>query len=147
MVPAVTSSSPATIRSAVVLPQPEGPTSTSSSPSSTCRSSDWTAVVPSGYCLVTDSSAIRDISPSLSRVPGRWLTADPGPSPQQVAGQRLGRELGRAHALPRGRQIELIEILATETRAAGLRNRHAEDAEQLTRRRVPPDAAAAPHAD
>src|SRR5450432_2445873 len=65
--PDVTSSSPATIRSAVVLPQPDGPTSTSSSPSPTSRSSDCTAVVPSGNRLVTESSTIRDTShaPSL----------------------------------------------------------------------------------
>ena len=42
------SSSPATIRSAVVLPHPDGPTKTISSASSTCRSSSETAFVPSG---------------------------------------------------------------------------------------------------
>src|SRR5260221_5608650 len=59
MVPEVTSSRPATMRSAVVLPQPDGPTRTSSSPSPTARSSAETAVVPSGNRLVTDSSSIR----------------------------------------------------------------------------------------
>jgi hypothetical protein len=48
IVPAVTSSRPATIRSSVVLPQPEGPTSTISAPSSIVRSTDRTACVPSG---------------------------------------------------------------------------------------------------
>ena len=47
MVPSVISSRPATMRSAVVLPQPDGPTSTMSSPSAMDRSSDRTAVVPS----------------------------------------------------------------------------------------------------
>src|SRR5438105_3205691 len=41
--PASTSSSPASIRSAVVLPEPDGPTSTMNSPSSTWRSSASTA--------------------------------------------------------------------------------------------------------
>ena len=58
MVPAVTSSRPATRRSAVVLPHPDGPTSTISSPSAIDRSSDLTAVVPSGNCLVMPSSTI-----------------------------------------------------------------------------------------
>ena len=58
MVPSVTSSRPATRRSAVVLPHPDGPTSTISSPSAIDRSSDLTAVVPSGNCLVMPSSTI-----------------------------------------------------------------------------------------
>jgi hypothetical protein len=41
--PASTSSSPASIRSAVVLPEPDGPTSTISSPSAMSRSSASTA--------------------------------------------------------------------------------------------------------
>ena len=41
------SSSPATIRSAVVLPQPDGPTSTMNSPSAMSRSRESTAFVPS----------------------------------------------------------------------------------------------------
>ena len=45
--PPVISSRPAIIRSAVVLPQPDGPTKTTNSPSSTSRSSSWTARVPS----------------------------------------------------------------------------------------------------
>ena len=43
--PASTSSSPASIRSAVVLPEPDGPTSTISSPSAISRSSASTAGV------------------------------------------------------------------------------------------------------
>src|SRR5438045_2231636 len=43
IVPAVMSSRPATMRSAVVLPQPEGPTSTMNSPSATSRSRSATA--------------------------------------------------------------------------------------------------------
>ena len=46
--PEVTVSRPATIRSAVVFPQPDGPTKTTNSPASTSRSSSVTAFVPSG---------------------------------------------------------------------------------------------------
>jgi len=46
IVPDVIRSSPATIRRAVVLPQPEGPTSTTNSPSSMSRSSPSSATTP-----------------------------------------------------------------------------------------------------
>ena len=46
--PSEMSSSPATMRSAVVLPQPDGPTSTMNSPSSMSSSIWFTARVPSG---------------------------------------------------------------------------------------------------
>src|SRR5690348_3287168 len=50
--PPVMGSSPATMRSSVDLPQPEGPTMTMNSPSATSRSMPWiTCTVP--YCLVT----------------------------------------------------------------------------------------------
>src|SRR3954454_11060178 len=49
------SSSPPTIRSAVVLPQPDGPTRTTNSPSPMSRSSESTALVPSAYTFVTSS--------------------------------------------------------------------------------------------
>src|SRR5450756_2571632 len=52
-VPDVMVSSPARMRSAVVLPQPEGPTSTTNSPSATTRLMSDTACVPSENTLVT----------------------------------------------------------------------------------------------
>src|SRR5438034_377917 len=54
--PSEMSSRPATIRSAVVLPQPDGPTRTMNSPSSMSRSIESTARVPSGYTLLTPSN-------------------------------------------------------------------------------------------
>ena len=45
-VPVVMSSSPATIRSVVVLPQPDGPTRTMNSPSATSMSMSLTAWKP-----------------------------------------------------------------------------------------------------
>jgi hypothetical protein len=56
IVPDVTASRPATIRSAVVLQQPDGPTRTTNSPSSTKRSSCRTASTPFPNTLVTCSS-------------------------------------------------------------------------------------------
>ena len=46
--PEVISSNPATKRRAVVLPHPDGPTSTMNSPSSISRSSPWRASNPLG---------------------------------------------------------------------------------------------------
>ena len=46
--PSVISSSPAIMRSAVVFPQPDGPTKIMNSPSSIERSMPLTASVPSG---------------------------------------------------------------------------------------------------
>ena len=55
IVPEVGVSRPATIRSAVVLPHPDGPTSTSSSPSPIVRSRASTATAPPSNTLVTSS--------------------------------------------------------------------------------------------
>ena len=46
------------MRMVVVLPQPEGPTRTASSPRMTSRDSSCTATVPSGNVLPTCSSRI-----------------------------------------------------------------------------------------
>src|ERR1700722_11378834 len=58
MLPFVTSSSPASIRSRVLLPQPEGPTRTMNSPSSTRNVTSSTAMTPPAYSLVSDSIEI-----------------------------------------------------------------------------------------
>src|SRR5919197_6353389 len=52
------SSSPATIRSAVDFPEPDGPTITVKPPSATSRSSASTARVPSGNTLLTPLNAM-----------------------------------------------------------------------------------------
>src|SRR5215469_15654687 len=62
--PWVTVSRPLIIRRIVDLPQPEGPTSTISSPSATVRLTFRTAARPEGYVLLTPSrrsSAIGDL--------------------------------------------------------------------------------------
>src|SRR5215211_2594226 len=54
--PSVTSSSPAIIRSSVDFPHPDGPTSTTNSPSWISRSTASTAKTPFLYTFVTSSS-------------------------------------------------------------------------------------------
>src|SRR5260221_4786388 len=49
------------IRRIVVLPHPDGPTRTQTSPSGTSRLSSSTATSPPGYCLRTDSSRITEV--------------------------------------------------------------------------------------
>ena len=51
-------SSPATMRSAVVFPQPDGPTSTMNSPSAMSRLNARTASVPSANTFHTSSRTI-----------------------------------------------------------------------------------------
>src|ERR1700754_3624781 len=70
-VPEVMSSSPATIRSAVVFPHPDGPTSTVNSPSSTSRSRPSTARVPPGYTLPTFENVTDAIGLSSASDPAR----------------------------------------------------------------------------
>ena len=59
--PAVTSSSPAIIRSSVDFPHPDGPTSTMNSPSRTARLMSSTARKPFPYTFVTPSISIEAI--------------------------------------------------------------------------------------
>src|SRR5581483_10993734 len=66
--PALGTSSPAISRSVVVLPQPEGPTRTSSSPSATLRHRSWTARTPLGYVLPTRSRATSAIDAKVTEV-------------------------------------------------------------------------------
>src|SRR5215217_7031293 len=64
MVPEEMSSSPATIRRAVLLPQPDGPTRTRNSPCLMSRSRSWTAWNPFSYCLLTLSRTTSAMVPS-----------------------------------------------------------------------------------
>src|SRR3954451_24318646 len=87
------SSSPATIRSAVVLPQPDGPTRTTNSPSAMSRSSESTALVPSAYTFVTSSRTT-----SATRLPRdssceRQTLSQPRVTCREGGGPRLGSAL------------------------------------------------------
>ena len=70
IVPAVGRSKPASMRSVVVLPQPDGPTTMTNSPSSISRSRLQTASFPSPNLLVTLLSEIEVMGVS-HRVGGR----------------------------------------------------------------------------
>src|SRR6188472_458327 len=71
------SSSPAIIRSAVDLPQPEGPTRITNSPSATSRLMSLTASNPSAKRLLTPSRTISAIpSPPLSLDGARGQAGD-----------------------------------------------------------------------
>src|SRR5919206_2456193 len=98
--PSVSSSSPAVRRSTVVLPEPDGPTSTSSSPSAISRSTASTATVPPGKTLVTSLRTTSAIATSVRlprdqvAVPERAALGDPAlvaevdrddPEPARVA--------------------------------------------------------------
>src|SRR5450432_548371 len=68
MVPALISSSPASMRSSVDLPQPEGPTSTMNSPSLMSKPMPWmTLVLPKLFSMFwNDTDAIVDVREKLS---------------------------------------------------------------------------------
>src|SRR3954466_11704075 len=106
--PCVISSRPATIRSAVVLPQPEGPTRTMNSPSLISRLSELTAVVPSGYVFVTPSNvtpAIPSPPASVDRGSYQMLKGLGG----RVADRRLRRvgRMDRNRLVRRRRDVRL----------------------------------------
>src|SRR5690606_3463154 len=70
------SSSPATILSVVVFPQPEGPTRTTNSLSWMVMSADLTACTPPSYTLLTDlSSTVATLIPPVSLSYAVHLTA------------------------------------------------------------------------
>src|SRR5919201_5183594 len=98
--PEFSGSRPASMRSAVDLPEPEGPTSTSSSPSAMSRLSLSTAAidVPS-YIRVASSYLTSVIGvPSLDRAHGQATD-------HALLGQPSGQHDGNARQHRRGRQL------------------------------------------
>src|SRR3954464_7902044 len=71
--PALNDSRPAMMRSVVLLPEPEGPTSTTNSPSSTTRSTPCTATKPLSYTFLTASSVTLAIAIVTIRFPEDFL--------------------------------------------------------------------------
>ena len=61
-VPAVAASSPAIVRSSVVLPQPDGPSRAKNSPSLIVSSRASSAVTPPGYTFVRSLMSMPGIS-------------------------------------------------------------------------------------
>src|SRR2546429_1461226 len=98
-VPEAMSSSPAIMRRAVVLPQPDGPTKTTSSPSAISRLRSLTATVPSGYVLETLSSEtraiVRSYTTAYQKARNELALVEPARSGVHVL---LSAELGALHA-------------------------------------------------
>src|SRR6187399_2227938 len=71
MLPALTFSSPAMMRSRVDFPQPDGPTNTTNSPSATFRSTSWITVIdPNDFLMPLSVSSAMGISLANSFHPG-----------------------------------------------------------------------------
>src|SRR6266516_760455 len=91
--PSFTASRPAIIRKRVVLPQPDGPTSTMNSPLSIVRLIPSTAVTPPGKVLRTPLKTIVLTAPvlllALECHEGRRLRVGRAPSDERVAGLRI----------------------------------------------------------
>src|SRR5947199_7860106 len=91
--PPSTVSRPAIIRNNVVLPQPDGPTSTMNSPLSIVRLIPSTAVTPPGKVLRTPLKTIVLTAPvlllALECHEGRRLRVGRAPSDERVAGLRI----------------------------------------------------------
>src|SRR3954452_13715498 len=101
--PSVSWSSPATTRSRVVFPHPDGPTTTNIVPSATSTDSSSRATVPSRKTLVTSSrasSAISEAGPRASRPPHLRLLL-----PEDQRAQQLN---GLPHALVDRQQQVLV---------------------------------------
>src|SRR4029079_17612637 len=71
-------------RRTVVLPDPEGPTSTTNSPSAISRSNESTATVPSANRFVSCRNSIAAISAPTSVLPCRLLLGDQVAVPERA---------------------------------------------------------------
>src|SRR6266702_2554984 len=101
--PAVGSSSPATIRSVVVLPQPLGPRSEKNSPRSTASDTSSTAIVPWPKTFVTPRSSASGTligHPLVAYERGEGGAGGPGGSP---AIPKEGGNVGETRFPPRER--------------------------------------------
>ena len=118
--PEVMFSSPAIMRSRVDLPQPDGPTSTTNSPSSIRTSTPWmTSIAPNAFLtsrIATDAmrssrSVARPFADALARAPVgfspvRPLRRDPGQHSRVVQLNGITRAISIprwSHIFPRGR--------------------------------------------
>src|SRR5215213_5415088 len=109
MLPEVSASSPASSRRSVVLPEPEGPTSTMNSPSSTARESSETAIV-SPKRFVTCSKLTGAMRLPLHRAGEH--------APDEVTLQKDVHEDDRRRHdhCPRGQQRQVGRVLSLEER-------------------------------
>src|SRR5215475_10857235 len=103
-------SRPATMRRAVDLPHPDGPTSTRNSPSSMLRSMSITAATPLGYTLVTFSIVTAATATSSSIGAPSALHRAGQQAPDEVALEREehGERQGDRHERRRGQQMPVL---------------------------------------
>src|SRR4051794_3533432 len=101
--PSEISSSPATIRSAVVFPHPDGPTRTMNSSSVISRSRSRTAVVPSGYVFRTRSNVTSATAPlrpwfgTMASADSACQTGAFAAAPRSPASDRAARARAARH--------------------------------------------------
>ena len=107
MRPLVGSISRLIMRSSVVLPQPDGPTSTATSPSGTSSVSSRTATVPFGYCLLTLQRIIGGLRRSHARSNASEHGLDRSSSPRRCS-RRMILRLRRSQL----RERRMIDVLA-----------------------------------
>src|ERR671932_2014378 len=113
IVPSEISSRPATIRSAVVFPQPDGPASTRNSPSWISSVSSWTALKPLSYTFSTWSNTTSAMGhpPDVERrtISGKESIAPPKLRVDPV--ERVERGEGDAEGLVRRAAREAEQAL------------------------------------
>src|SRR5580704_6407788 len=94
-VPSLTSSNPATSRSAVVLPHPDEPSSTRSSPSGTCNVRPSTAAVSPKRLVTPSKLTPANVLPSGGHRHGRSGEAHGSWRRHPATGRSPGRSAGR----------------------------------------------------
>src|SRR5581483_8107325 len=133
--PSLIDSRPASIRSAVVFPQPDGPTSTISCPSGIVRSSSDTARVPSGYTLLVRSKA------TVAKFRLRKVNRAPRPvAPRSLVAMSLNHLSTHPHGydFPSGRRVRRhIRLVVPNLEARFLSGRDAAARAPALLRRAP----------
>src|SRR6478609_10316737 len=113
--PRVGVSSPATIRSVVVLPQPEGPSSAKNEPRGTSRSRSLTAVNEPN-----DFVTLRSRSPSnVSSLDWACSARSAGDDIVELSFVLLGLRVGQGHEVERGGEVVVVgedELVVDERR-------------------------------
>src|SRR5262245_3170480 len=106
--PLVACSRPAAMRTTVVLPEPDGPTTTMNSPSAIARPSVSTAVVPPGKALVSCLKSSLAIACSRLSVRSDQI---PVPEGAPLGDPSLGREVHENDAEPLGVSPLPLEVV------------------------------------
>src|SRR5215471_4942172 len=106
--PPVASSRPAAMRKTVVLPEPDGPTTTMNSPSAIARSSESTAFVPPGKALLSCLKSILAMACSRLSVRSDHV---PVPEGAPLGDPPLRREVDEDDPEPLGVAVFPLEVV------------------------------------